>query len=224
MVTAIEGATPQTWKVLLAAAVRIFDDLEDKGFGAPDVVLGGGTVLMLRLAHRLSNDIDLFLHDVQWLSLLTPRLNEFTSTMAADYVEQANSVKLIMPEGDIDFIAAGSVTDTAADDRIDFMGRSFALESSAEILAKKLLYRAEYLKPRDVFDLIAVAETDADAAACAIASASSKRGILKRRIAHLMRLPADELARDILPLGEFARIIPGMAERALGLVDGRDSP
>jgi len=35
MVTAIEGATPQTWKVLLAAAVRIFDDLEDKGFGAP---------------------------------------------------------------------------------------------------------------------------------------------------------------------------------------------
>jgi hypothetical protein len=39
-----------------------------------------------------------------------------------------------------------------------------------------------------------------------------------------MRLPADELARDILPLGEFARIIPGMAERALGLVDGRDSP
>jgi len=138
---------------------------------------------MLRLAHRLSNDIDLFLHDVQWLSLLTPRLNEFTSTMAADYVEQANSVKLIMPEGDIDFIAAGSVTDTAADDRIDFMGRSFALESSAEILAKKLLYRAEYLKPRDVFDLIAVAETDADAAACAIASASSKRGILKRRIA-----------------------------------------
>ena len=48
-----------SWKPLLAAALAILDDLRARGFGAPDIVLGGGTVLMMRLHHRLSKDIDL---------------------------------------------------------------------------------------------------------------------------------------------------------------------
>jgi hypothetical protein len=72
--------TRDNWKEILASAVEIFEDLEAKGFGMPDAVIGG-TVLMFRFEHRLSKYIDFFMHDAQWLSVLTPRLNDTTDAM-----------------------------------------------------------------------------------------------------------------------------------------------
>jgi hypothetical protein len=207
-----------SWKQILASATAIFDELKLRGTGLPDVVMGGGTVLMFRFEHRLSKDIDFFLHDVQWLSILTPRLNDATAAMILDYVEQANNVKLIMPHGDIDFIVAGAVTGAEPTETMDFMDYAFRLESTEEIIAKKLLYRAEHLKARDVFDLATVAELDPDSATRALAAASSKSPLLKRRLEHLSRLPDDELARDILPIGDFSRILRTMVATARRLV------
>ena len=48
--------TRVTWKQILASAVAILDDLERRQLGTPDVVIGGGTVLMFRFEHRLSKD------------------------------------------------------------------------------------------------------------------------------------------------------------------------
>ncbi len=47
------------WEGLLSTALAILDDLDARGLGAPDVAMGGGTVLMMRMHHRLSKDIDL---------------------------------------------------------------------------------------------------------------------------------------------------------------------
>lgn len=92
----------EIWKGLLKTALAILDDLDAHGDGAPEVAMGGGTVLMMRMRHRLSRDIDLFLHDAQWLARLTPRLNDRIAAMVRDYSEQANSIKLVLSEGDID--------------------------------------------------------------------------------------------------------------------------
>jgi hypothetical protein len=46
--------TRESWRPILASAVAIFEDLETRGFGCPDVVIGGGTVLMFRF-ERLAN-------------------------------------------------------------------------------------------------------------------------------------------------------------------------
>ena len=108
--------------------------------------MGGGTVLMMRMHHRLSNDIDLFLHDAQWLARLTPRLNDLAAEMARDYSEQANSVKLVLAQGDIDFVVAGSVTGVEPTETLDFGGRNVMLEATEEILAKKLFFRAALIK------------------------------------------------------------------------------
>jgi hypothetical protein len=217
-----------SWRPILTSAVAIFDELGRRGMGLPDVVMGGGTVLMFRFRHRLSKDIDFFLHDAQGLTVLTPRLNDATAAMVRDYVEQANHVKLVLPDGDIDFIVAGSVTGAPPAGTIDFAGYTFRLEATEEILAKKLLYRAELLKPRDVFDLAVVVELDRAAASRALAAVASKRLLLKRRLEHLARLPETELARDILPTSEFARILPTMLETARQFVAGTsaylDSP
>jgi predicted nucleotidyltransferase component of viral defense system len=208
------NVTRDTWKEMLACAVAIFEDLEGRDFGIPDVVLGGGTVLIFRFEHRLSKDIDLFLHDAQWLPVLTPRLNDTTAAMATSYQERGNSLKLVMPRGDIHFIVSGPVTEAAAADSIVFMGRTFLLEATEEILAKKLLYRAAQFQPRDIFDFAVAIEEDRASAARALTAAAANRDLLVRRIEQLSRLSLDRLTEGILPIGDFSRIMPAMIDIA----------
>ena len=113
--------------------------------------------------HRVSKDIDLFLHDAQWLARLTPRLNDRVAEMVRDYSEQANSIKLVLAQGDIDFVVAGSVTGVAPEETLDFRGREILLEATEEILAKKLFYRAAC--PRSTYKLAARRVPDLVAAA-----------------------------------------------------------
>jgi predicted nucleotidyltransferase component of viral defense system len=206
--------TRDSWKEILASAVTIFVDLEKKGFGSPDVVIGGGTVLMFRFEHRLSRDIDFFMHDVQWLSLLTPRLNDTTAAMTTNYLEQGSGLKLVLPHGDIDFVVSGPVTDAEPIDRLEFMGHTFLLEATEEILAKKLFYRAARFQPRDVFDFVVAMESDRESAMRALAAAASNHDLLTRRLEQLSQLPLEKLAEGILPIGDFSRIMPGMIEAA----------
>jgi hypothetical protein len=207
------------WKSLLSEALAILDDLGLKGFGAPDVVFGGGTVLMLRLHHRLSKDIDLFLHDAQWLGLLTPRLNGSVAARTLGYSEQANSLKLAFAGGDVDFVVAGDVSGVRPTERLDFAGWSLLLESSEEILAKKLYFRAGLLKPRDAFDLVAVHRLDPQAALRAVAASAPRRSEQLRRLRALASLPPESQRADIVALGEFAGLMPTLVADALAIVE-----
>lgn len=204
--------TRDSWKQILDSAVVIFDDLERKGFGRPDVTIGGGTVLMFRFDHRLSKDIDFFTHDVQWVSLMTPRLNDTVAAMVTDYVEQANGIKLMLPHGDIDFVAAVSVTRAQAVEKLSFKGQLFALEPTEEILAKKLFYRATGFQARDVFDLAAAVEFDKLSAIKAVRAAASKAEILERRLKELDSLPREKLERDIVVLDRGRHLIATMLD------------
>ena len=171
----------------------------------------------------LSKDIDFFMHDVRWLSLLTPRLNDTIAAMVTNYQEQPNGIKLVLPHGDIDFVVARPVTDAKAIETLEFMGRTFLLEPTEEILAKKLFYRAARFQPRDVFDFVVAVELDNGSAARAVAAAASRIDVLDRSLERMLRLPIDELPGQILPLGDFYRIIPTMIEKARRLLqDSRD--
>jgi hypothetical protein len=224
VMTPTHSVTRDSWQQILASAVAIFDDLEKKGFGRPDAVIGGGTVLMFRFDHRLSKDIDFFTHDLQWVPLMTPRLNDTVAAMVTEYVEQANGIKLVMPHGHIDFVAAARVTNAEAVEKLEFMGRTFALEPTEEILAKKLYHRAARFQPRDVFDLVVAAELDGASAARAMAAAASRLDIVDRSLERMSLRPTDELPRQILPIGRFERIIPNMIEQARSLLRDHHTP
>ena len=102
--------TEGPWKLLLAHAFEILDDLKRHGgIEDPFWTLGGGTVLMLRHRHRKSKDIDIFVPDPQYLGFVTPRLSDVAASISQDYVEAAGFVKLIRPEGEIDFVAEVSI-------------------------------------------------------------------------------------------------------------------
>jgi hypothetical protein len=176
---------------------------------------------MMRMRHRLSRVIDLFLHDVQWLARLTPRLNDRIAAMVRDYSEQANSIKLVLSEGDIDFIVAGRVTEASADETLDFGGHTIRLEATEE-LAKKLYYRAALLKPRDVFDLVAAARMFPSAAEAAVEASAPRRQAQLKRLEALAAAPPDQLLRDIAPIGEFAKMAPMMIDAALAWIESVD--
>ena len=103
------------WRLLLNRAIAGLDRLRADKQPVPDWVLGGGTALMIHLGHRLSKDIDAFIDDPQYLSLLSPRLAGESVWGCEAYEEASNHLKLTYPEGEIDFIVATSITDIAVE-------------------------------------------------------------------------------------------------------------
>jgi predicted nucleotidyltransferase component of viral defense system len=188
-----------TWKSVLKSAFDIFDDLERRDFGTPPFTLGGGTVLMFSYKHRLSKDVDFFGYDAQWLNILSPRLNDKTASLASDYVEQSNSIKIIMPHGDIDFVISPDVTTDPKRRTVSVLQRTIALDPNAEILAKKLFYRASGFKPRDVYDMSAAIDLEPNVALAAKNAAISKKDILIKRLFDLSSIGNEALVKDIVP-------------------------
>ena len=134
---------------------RAFRIIDASGIPEDEWAFGGGTVVALRFRHRESVDVDVFLSDAQLLTLLSPRLNEEAAAMTGDYVEMPHFVKLRFPEGEIDFIIAPCLTEICRE-RGTFVNREAWVETPEEVVIKKLFYRAESLKVRDVLDVAVV--------------------------------------------------------------------
>ncbi len=92
---------------------------------------------MLRYQHRLSKDVDIFVPDPQYLGFVTPRLSDVAAGISTDYVESTEFVKLIRPEGEIDFVASPNLTEVPFEHWL-LLGRTVKVETAAEIVAKKL--------------------------------------------------------------------------------------
>lgn len=111
---------------------------------------------MLAMGHRISDDIDLFIRDPQWIGYISPRLNDKFENLIAGYDEGATSLKLKFNQGEIDFIVSMSLLGLPNEISCDCV---FPLEPVAEVLAKKLFYRGWALTPRDLFDWRVMEET-----------------------------------------------------------------
>jgi hypothetical protein len=212
-----------TWRTLIGPALRVIDSLRHTGYGELDFRLGGGTVLMFRFNHRISKDIDIFTYDAQALSFLSPRLNEIAAREAVDYEEQANAVKLMLRDGDVDFIVAGPVIPTAGCEVINAGGREIVLDATSEILAKKLLYRADSFKARDAFDMAVALALDHAAAVEALAATRRTRPALLRRLMAMRTLTPGDLAQDIMATEVGRPYLTGMVDallQAIKTIDG----
>ncbi len=150
------------WQSLLPHALSIVEGIKKHGTAEPFWTFGGGTVLMLRYAHRISNDIDIFVPDPQYLGFVTPRLSDVAAAVSSQYVEDQNSyVKLIRPDGEIDFVAAPNLTQSPYEVWI-LNGQKIRVETATEIVAKKLWHRGDRATARDLFDLSLVIEREPD--------------------------------------------------------------
>lgn len=190
------------WPALLRPALDCLDELARRAPSPPRYAIGGGTALMVELAHRRSRDIDIFLDDAQLLTLLTPRRNDRVALLAGDYVESSNFLKLRLPAGEIDFILAPSLT-PAPHRRMRALRREIVVETPVEIAVKKCFYRAADFRLRDVFDLAVVIEHCRAELVAAEPVLRPKRELLLARVEALRPdwAEAARAALDPLPAG-----------------------
>jgi hypothetical protein len=149
---------PGLWRELFGPALRLMAHLESQ-VTDPKWTFGGGTVLMLRIGHRQSKDIDLFIPDPQMLGYISPRLSDEAEALSTDYEENAEFIKFYLPAGEIDVVVGTSLTANPFDEVIH-EGRKLRVETCAEIVAKKLWHRGDRGAVRDLFDLCAVADAE----------------------------------------------------------------
>ncbi|WP_097049473.1 nucleotidyl transferase AbiEii/AbiGii toxin family protein [Stenotrophomonas sp. CC120223-11] len=151
------------WQALLPRALVLIGEIRRHGgITDPFWTLGGGTVLMFRHRHRLSKDIDIFVPNPQYLGFVTPRLSDVAASLTGDYSEDPSAwVKLQFEEGEVDFVAAPNLLDNAREEwTID--GQCIRVETSAEIIAKKMFHRGHRTTARDLFDPALVIEREPD--------------------------------------------------------------
>ena len=153
---------------------------------------------MRRHHHRISKDVDIFVPDPQWLGYLTPRLNPIAESLTSDYVEQAGFIKLYFIEGEIDFVVSAPLT---ADPTMteELFGRAVQVETSAEIIAKKVWHRGAGFTARDLFDFALIALKEPQALIGTGPIFEARRDVLIRRLAtHEAALREDFAALDVL--------------------------
>ena len=114
---------------------------------------------MLFYQHRTSKDIDIFINDVQYITYLSPRLNDSFGNDLKGYEEDANVVKIRYAEGEIDFIAAPRLIPNSTS-AVNILGRSVVIDHPSEIIAKKCFYRGNYFTVRDMYDFIVFSHND----------------------------------------------------------------
>lgn len=194
------------WRRLLGRTLDRLSDLKQQGQSAPDWVLGGGTALMLYANHRFSRDIDAFIDDPQYLALLSPDTTDVWN--CTDWDKAAHYLKLRYPEGEIDFIVSGALTDLdPVEKEIDLTSiragwkPTIMVEPPAEIALKKMYHRATMLKPRDIFDITVIKKIDGDSLTTHLSAIASKRDDLLRRVNSIRvdYLKADLAELDIQP-------------------------
>jgi hypothetical protein len=156
----VSASLPQSnWLQLF----RIARDLIRQANLPDDWTFGGGTALMLRIGHRESHDVDIFLTDPQLLGLLDPQKNDFAFGIAPlDYKgDGTRFLKLAFDAGEIDFIVASSLTSSPATvETVE--GEAVLLETIPEIITKKVYHRGSSMMPRDIFDVAAAGEQHED--------------------------------------------------------------
>lgn len=147
------------WETLFRRALYLIDSVQDAGEKLSDWSFGGGTVLMRRYHHRISKDVDIFIPSPQYLNYLSPHLNDKAEALTTNYNLQAGFLKLVFDEGEIDFVVSGSLTKIPVVSETIF-GRRVAVETSVEIIAKKVWYRGDDFTARDLLDLALIAERE----------------------------------------------------------------
>lgn len=195
----------EPWKDLLKISLEILDGA---AIGQDSWTMGGGTVLMLHFNHRRSKDIDIFFHDAQYITHLSPRLNDITLQYTSDYDEQSNFLKLRFESGEIDCIVAPRLTQTEPE-TISIDNLTVRVEQPEEIVIKKIFYRAESLKVRDLIDLAVVIKHRKDSLLAHADVFSDRLWTVTRRI-ELIRADFESIAQklDIIDSGLINETLP----------------
>jgi hypothetical protein len=153
---------PTVWDELLQKALPALDHVFPLDSLAkqqqPNWTLGGGTALALRIAHRLSDDVDLFVPGKP-LKVFAPAQNPGSKAISRNFQWPGHYLKFECKGGEIDFLSPHLQTSPGFTwER--YRNRDIALETLEEVIVKKIRFRSGTFATRDIFDLAAVGNSN----------------------------------------------------------------
>jgi hypothetical protein len=95
--------------------------------------------------------------DPQYLGFVNPRISDVASGITTEYEAHAQLVKLLLHEGEIDFVVSPNLTNPGYD-QWTLLDRAVRVETAAEVVVKKMWHRGDRATARDLFDLSLVIE------------------------------------------------------------------
>jgi hypothetical protein len=170
-----------TWEIIFYYAL---EQLRSAQIQKKDWSFGGGTVLMMKYNHRLSKDVDIFFREQQFLNYISPRINDALEDKIKQYDEHTNFTKIQLEEGEIDFIVSPQISNCNPS-FIKVCNEYIYVEHPAEIILKKIFFRAENFKLRDIFDLATVIKHNKNQLFDNIYTVEDKLFILQKSISDL---------------------------------------
>lgn len=208
------------WQRLFRIASSLIDQVNKDRPIIKDWTFGGGTAMMLQISHRESHDVDIFLPDPQLLPFLNPEVNalKFEVMPAAYMGDGSRSLKFTFREGEIDFIAVPTLTETPTV-KSQVEGVATLLETVPEIITKKVFFRGAYIQPRDIFDIAAAGTVCADEIIEALKSYPEK---IEATLAAMEKLNPEFVAKVISALTvhkEYEEISRSSLESAKALLE-----
>lgn len=203
------------WRNLLELALPAIDEV------GSDVkwTLGGGTALALKIHHRISYDIYIFLEDAGHLRALSPNRNQAARAITEKWQEPGHYIKLLCDEGGIDFIVAATLTNLTPW-LYKFKGREISIEEPAEILAKKLKYRGSQIIARDVFDILACYRADPEIVKIAVLAAPEGTRHAVDRIHRMADRFRETIVDEVNPTDSGAELLEIDPIRAAEILSG----
>lgn len=151
------------WPDLFTSSMEIIEEVNTKyQLDIRNLSFGGGTALMIQIDHRESYDVDLFITDPQYLPYLNPFAQDFSLTLFPNEYDSLDYIYLKLSYddiGEVDFICSQPLTNQPTTQHNVLNKYTIEMETPAEIIAKKIVYRGSEIKHRDVFDIACVCES-----------------------------------------------------------------
>lgn len=221
-------ASVSQWDELFAVALPALDHV----FGANSDenqparwTLGGGTAIALRLDHRISHDVDLFVPGVA-LKLFSPAFNPAAKAISPVFQWPGHDLKFERPEGEVDFLSSALQTSPGYS-WTSFRDRRFALETAEEVVVKKIRYRSARFTGRDLYDLAVVADACPELPRVLAVEVPDALSRVRARIEMHIQAGIETFGQSIVETPSYRTFVPrafGIARAALAaaqaIVDG----
>jgi len=125
---------------------------------------GGGTALSLcYFQHRLSFDVDIFIYDAQLMNYINPQIFfEDIEDEIEDYMCMSHQINMITKDGIYVNILSVKNLNPNKKDVLKLNNNSILVETPEEIIAKKIIFRKNENKVRDLLDIAFAIHNDND--------------------------------------------------------------
>lgn len=177
--------------------------------------MSGSVAMHLEYQHRLPGNLDIMLRDAQFLSQLQPRANVVSAAIAETCKEGSHELEMTTKTGDIKFWLSPFVTSSPIK-TVELRNQLVIMETPIEVVAKKLLYKADRLTAKDVFDIACVLQREPEGLFMEVRLFLSRVDALELRMVELLNSYREELLKEVvLHSIEFEAMMPNGLEMVM---------